>query len=284
MEPQVGGRAEAWGLEGALREALRREVSNQLDPLRADLEALRETFGAVASLAPALRVLAAVPAALGLPFDGVGRAGGRRRGEPLEAPALALRAAALSAGAQEERGCAVEGCKRPHRSRGYCGAHYQQRRLLAATGRLPPTWVEDAAPQSVPPVRLQRGGVRRGPAAQAARSASASAERGCAVVGCVRPHRSRGYCGAHYQQRRLMEGSHRLPPEWVEDAAPQSVQPVALPRGRRPRDAAPGPSSAAAPEPSKAPRAWVVKKRGDGAAARVPLVPGGRAATSAAQA
>ena len=52
------------------------------------------------------------------------------------------------------------------RSLGYCAAHYQKRRLMVATGRLHRTWVEDAAPHSIPDVILSRR--RRGEAKEAA--------------------------------------------------------------------------------------------------------------------
>ncbi|RUO91516.1 cell wall protein, partial [Corallococcus sp. AB018] len=87
--------------------------------------------------------------------------------------------------------------------------------------------------------------------------------RACAVIGCKRPHRSQGYCAAHYQKRRLMVATDRLHSAWVEDAAPHSVPEVILPRGRRPKaDAAP-----ATPPPTvtPAPRMWVRKKGAAGA-------------------
>ncbi|TNV67167.1 cell wall protein [Corallococcus exiguus] len=77
-------------------------------------------------------------------------------------------------------------------------------------------------------------------------------------MGCQRPHVSQGYCGAHYQKRRLMVASGRLHAAWVEGAAPHSVPDVILPRGRRPKaDTAP-----ATPPPTvnPAPRMWVRKK------------------------
>jgi histone H1/5 len=51
----------------------------------------------------------------------------------------------------------VIGCHRPSRSKGYCSAHYQKLRLLVKTGRRPASWVDDAAPRSVPEIVLPRG-------------------------------------------------------------------------------------------------------------------------------
>nr|WP_253817124.1 cell wall protein [Myxococcus xanthus] len=93
--------------------------------------------------------------------------------------------------------------------------------------------------------------------------AAAPTPRDCAVIGCKRPHRSQGYCAAHYQKRRLMAATGRLHAAWVEDAAPHSIPEVILPRGRRPKADATPP----APKPlvSATPRMWVRKKGAAGA-------------------
>ncbi|OJT19448.1 hypothetical protein BO221_34235 [Archangium sp. Cb G35] len=85
----------------------------------------------------------------------------------------------------------------------------------------------------------------------------------CAVIGCKRPSRSKGYCSAHYQKLRLLVKSNRRPDKWVDDASPQSVPDVVLPRGRAASkalaEAAPKrPEPAAPPKP----KAWVRKKGG----------------------
>jgi hypothetical protein len=59
--------------------------------------------------------------------------------------------------AQQKRACALMGCKRPARSKGYCSAHYQKYRTLANQGRLPKDWVENAKPHSLKNVELPRG-------------------------------------------------------------------------------------------------------------------------------
>lgn len=59
-----------------------------------------------------------------------------------------------------------------------------------------------------------------------------SNDRGCALIGCKRPARSKGYCAAHYQKYRMLARTHRLPSDWTEHAAPASVKDVVLPRGR----------------------------------------------------
>jgi len=106
----------------------------------------------------------------------------RRPGRPPRAAAAAPAAAASSAGrkrrgppATNDRPCAIMGCKRPSRTKGYCAAHYQKLRMLARTGRLPSAWTDFAAPNSVEDVVLPRGraGSKALKEAKAARAARA---------------------------------------------------------------------------------------------------------------
>ena len=112
----------------------------------------------------------------------------------------------------------------------------------------------------VPPPRAGRGGG----------APASSAGRACAVIGCRRPARSKGYCSAHYQKLRLLVKSGRRPPSWVDDAGPRSVPEIVLPRGRaavKAREQAPAPSRSEPKTPPKA-KAWVRKK---GAGERISL-------------
>ena len=116
-----------------------------------------------------------------------------------------------------------------------------------------------AAPQRAAPQRAAAPArtPARAPAPKAKVEAPA-AERRCAVSGCKRPSRSKGYCSAHYQKLRLLIRTNRRPADWVDDAKPQSVRDLKLPRGRaaaREREPAPAPPR----EPPK-PKAWVRKK------------------------
>ena len=70
------------------------------------------------------------------------------------------------------------------------------------------------------------------PRASAPLARVANSDRQCALIGCKRPARSKGYCAAHYQKYRMLSRSGRLPPGWVDDAAAQTVENVVLPRGR----------------------------------------------------
>jgi hypothetical protein len=77
------------------------------------------------------------------------------------------------------RVCSIEGCERPHSSRGYCEAHYYRVRRTGSPG---PAEVWD----------------RQRPT--------------CSVPGCDRPHRAHGYCLNH--ARHVQKGGH---PDHVGD-------------------------------------------------------------------
>jgi hypothetical protein len=74
-------------------------------------------------------------------------------------------------------------------------------------------------------------GVAAAPKARGGRRA-AGGDAGCAVIGCKRPARAKGYCAAHYQKYRNLKATGRLPSDWSDDASPQSVNDIKLPRGR----------------------------------------------------
>ncbi len=102
--------------------------------------------------------------------------------------------------------------------------------------------------------------------ARRGRPPAARTEEGkrCAVIGCKRPSRSKGYCSAHYQKLRLLVKSNRRPDKWVDDAQPQSVPDVVLPRGRAASKALAEAAPPQRPEPAEPPKpkAWVRKKGG----------------------
>lgn len=117
-----------------------------------------------------------------------------------------------------------------------------------------------AAPQrAAAPTRAPARAPAAAPKVKAAAPAAApAAERRCAVIGCKRPSRSKGYCSAHYQKLRLLIRTNRRPKDWVDDAPPQSARDLKLPRGRAAaRERAPEP---AAPREPPKPKAWVRKK------------------------
>jgi histone H1/5 len=93
------------------------------------------------------------------------------------------------------------------------------------------------------------------------RSSTEGGERACAVIGCKRPSRSKGYCSAHYQKLRLLIRTGRRPSDWVDDASPQSARELKLPRGRAASQALKEtPSKPSAPAVPPKPKAWVRRK------------------------
>jgi hypothetical protein len=117
-----------------------------------------------------------------------------------------------------------------------------------------------APPRAAPQRTAAPARVPAAAPAPRAKAAAPAAERRCAVIGCKRPSRSKGYCSAHYQKLRLLIRTNRRPADWVDDAKPQSARDLKLPRGRaaaREREPAPAPPR----EPPK-PKAWVRKKGG----------------------
>ena len=56
--------------------------------------------------------------------------------------------------------------------------------------------------------------------------------RDCAIIGCGKPSRTKGYCAAHYQKLRMLEKTNRRPDEWKDYAEANSVEDIKLPRGR----------------------------------------------------
>lgn len=114
-------------------------------------------------------------------------------------------------------------------------------RLSAAFGGGINTNTGSVAPKRVRRSRKRAAPTSSGSAATSPASASAPVRTikrmentgaPCAIIGCPRPSRSKGYCAAHYQKFRMLQRSGRLPPDWREYAQPGTVHNVTLPRGR----------------------------------------------------
>ncbi len=133
-------------LEKALRELIHTEVRAMVAPLAASIATLQAQNAVLAKLAAALgqplKRGPGRPKKLVLPARGPGRPKGSTSATRVE---------------NADRHCAVIGCRRPARSKGFCAAHYQKYRMLSRSDRLPPGWVDDAAPHSVHNVVLPRG-------------------------------------------------------------------------------------------------------------------------------
>ena len=123
-----------------MRDMVRDEVARAMAPVTAAIHDL-QAQGAI---------IARIASALGTPLK-------RGPGRPPKVAVVAGRKGKPGRKAGESRLCALQGCKRPARSKGYCAAHYQKYRMLAKTDRLPSDWVENAAPGSVKNLVLPRG-------------------------------------------------------------------------------------------------------------------------------
>ncbi|OJT19525.1 cell wall protein [Archangium sp. Cb G35] len=157
-------------VDKAFREMVRNEIEAQLKPLRdlvsrleagtADLDRLRTVAEQLAPLAGAVGPLFGV--------SGGSRGGGAapaRRGPGR--PARAAPAPVAASGGKKRgrkpsseggaRECAIKGCGKPSRTKGYCAAHYQKLRMLEKTNRRPNNWVDYAEPNSVEDIKLPRG-------------------------------------------------------------------------------------------------------------------------------
>ncbi|MFZ5439138.1 MAG: cell wall protein [Myxococcota bacterium] len=126
-----------------LREMVAAEVEQALAPVHA----------ALAELQANAAVLERIAAALGQPI----KRGPGRPAKAFKVAPAARKGRKAAADSEGKRACAVQGCGRPARSKGYCAAHYQKFRMLDRTGRLPSDWVPDAPPNSVKNIKLPRG-------------------------------------------------------------------------------------------------------------------------------
>ncbi len=140
-------------VDRAFRDMIRDEIESRLRPLHDAVERLQQGALELNSLRNLADRLAPLGALLGTPRRGPGRPRGSGRGNKKVRAGRRRRA---EAGANE-RPCALQGCKRQARSKGYCAAHYQKFRNLARTHRLPADWKEYAPPNSVKDLVLPRG-------------------------------------------------------------------------------------------------------------------------------
>ncbi|QRK11500.1 cell wall protein [Archangium violaceum] len=163
-------------VDKAFREMVRNEIEAQLKPLRdlvsrleagtSDLDRLRNVAEQLAPLASAVGPL------FGVAGGGGGGGGGRaattgRRGPGRPARSAAAAPAPAATGGKKRgrkpaaeggaRDCAIIGCGKPSRTKGYCAAHYQKLRMLEKTNRRPSNWVDYADPNSVEDIKLPRG-------------------------------------------------------------------------------------------------------------------------------
>jgi hypothetical protein len=155
-------------VDKAFRDMIRNEIEVQLKPLRdvvsrlesgtADLDALRNVAERLAPLAEVVGPLFGAQAPNKLGRRGVGRPPLRGVVSPAAAAVGGKRRGRKPAGGTEgARACAIKGCGKPSRTKGYCAAHYQKLRMLEKTNRRPATWDDYAPENSVEDIKLPRG-------------------------------------------------------------------------------------------------------------------------------
>jgi hypothetical protein len=155
-------------VDKAFREMVRNEIEAQLKPLRDMVSRLEEGTADLESLRSVAERLAPLAEAVGPLFGAAGGRGmttvGRR---PPGRPARNMAAVAAPVGGKKRgrkpaaeggaRECAIRGCGKPSRTKGYCAAHYQKLRMLEKTNRRPANWVDYAESNSVDDIKLPRG-------------------------------------------------------------------------------------------------------------------------------
>lgn len=162
-------------VETEFRALVRSEVESQLKPLQRAIEAMQESLAISrqleSSLAPVARAFAQVLQGTEAVAAVPGKRGPGRPRKVLPATSNAIvasvapRATASAAkgrpgrkkSTEAARACAIRGCKRPARAKGYCAAHYQKLRMLSTRNQRPSAWVDFPAPQSVEDLKLPRG-------------------------------------------------------------------------------------------------------------------------------
>ena len=155
-------------VDKAFREMVRNEIEAQLKPLRDLVSRLEAGTADLDKLRNVTEQLAPLASAMGSLSGGGGRAVAApvRRGPGRPARAASAPAAAASGGKRRgrkpaaeggARECAINGCGKPSRTKGYCAAHYQKLRMLEKTNRRPSAWVDYAEPNSVEDIKLPRG-------------------------------------------------------------------------------------------------------------------------------
>jgi hypothetical protein len=156
-------------VDKAFREMVRNEIEAQLKPLRDLVSRLEAGTADLDRLRNVAEQLAPLASAVGPLFGASGRtaAAPARRGPGRPARAASAPAAAAATGGKRRgrkpaaeggaRECAINGCGKPSRTKGYCAAHYQKLRMLEKTGRRPSAWVDYANPNSVDDIKLPRG-------------------------------------------------------------------------------------------------------------------------------
>nr|WP_177233714.1 cell wall protein [Stigmatella erecta] len=210
--------------EKALREMIRVELTTQLRPLQKSIAGLEKGLGHLERLRSMTAKLAPLAASQGLKLP------------------LPL----------------VRGAGRPAAGKAMGKAEAKAAPAKAASVKAAPA---KAAPVKAAPAKAPAGAARSSGKGASAAAASSGA---CAVIGCKRPSRSKGYCSAHYQKLRLLIRTDRRPSDWGDNAPPQSAKDVKLPRGRAAAQERQAEPRQEEPKEPPKPKAWVRKKGAPG--------------------
>jgi hypothetical protein len=140
-------------VDKAIRDMIRGEVEAAVAPLAHAISQMQNQGGVLGQLQALLGGQKRGPGRPPNPFKAFKLGSGRGPGRPRKVAA----GSRTRSNGQNDRGCALIGCKRPARSKGYCAAHYQKFRALQRTGRLPSDWKDFAPPNSVKDIILPRG-------------------------------------------------------------------------------------------------------------------------------
>jgi hypothetical protein len=143
-------------VDKAFREMVRNEIEAQLKPLRDLVSRLEAGTSDLDRLRNVAEQLAPLASAVG-PLFGVAGGGGRASAAPAPVSTGGKKRGRKPATEGGARDCAIIGCGKPSRTKGYCAAHYQKLRMLEKTNRRPGAWVDYAESNSVDDIKLPRG-------------------------------------------------------------------------------------------------------------------------------
>lgn len=266
----------AMSIDKPLREMVQQELRAHLGPIQKDVARLSESLESLTRIREVLERLAPLAERM---------AGGAQRARPRQEPLPGL----------FERETVRKAPSRPATARAAPARQAETRPVAPLQPPPPPPELEEylSTPEEEEREEQEREEREREEerAAQQEERAAREAERAaqeeeepeeelgrrarevrqCAIIGCRRPARSKGYCSAHYQKLRLLVKTNRRPASWVDDAAPNSVPEIVLPRGRAAQREREEEVPAEPPPPAEPPKpkAWIRKK---GATERISLV------------
>lgn len=237
-------------IDKPLREMVQQELKAHLGPIHKDVARLSESLEALARIRDVLERLAPLAERMGA---------GDRRARPRQEPLPGL----------FEQPPARPAPARPAPTRAAVARQPEPRPVEQLKPPPPPPELDEYL--SVPEEEEEERAQQEEEQEVEEFGRRAREVRQCAIIGCRRPARSKGYCSAHYQKLRLLVKTNRRPASWVDDAQPNTVPEIVLPRGRASQREREEEVPAEPPPPAEPPKpkAWIRKK---GATERISLV------------